>query len=181
MPARLDVVELGAERLPFGDADLRLHEIDAGDQLGDRVLDLQAGVHLQEVEVAVAVEQELAGAGVAVADGGGGLDRGLAHAAAQLGADHGRGRLLDHLLMPALEGALALAEGDHPAVEVAHHLDLDVARVDDVLLEVDRVVAEARARPRSGRRGRRSRSSAAEGIIRIPLPPPPAAALSITG
>jgi hypothetical protein len=35
--------------------------------LGDRVLDLHAGVHLDEVELAVLVE-ELEGAGVAVAD-----------------------------------------------------------------------------------------------------------------
>ena len=40
-----------AERLAGRDPDARLHEVDAGDELGDRVLDLQARVHLQEVEV----------------------------------------------------------------------------------------------------------------------------------
>ena len=48
------------------------------DHLGDRVLDLQAGVHLEEEELAVLID-ELDGAGVVVADGLGGLDRGLAH------------------------------------------------------------------------------------------------------
>ena len=55
------------QRLAGGDADLLAHEVDAGDQLGDRVLDLEAGVHLDEVELAVLV-QELEGAGAAVAE-----------------------------------------------------------------------------------------------------------------
>ena len=44
------------------------HEVEAGDQLGDRVLDLQPGVHLEEAERAVGVEDELDGAGADVAD-----------------------------------------------------------------------------------------------------------------
>ena len=49
---------------PDGDADLLLDEVDAGDHLGDGVLDLEPGVHLEEEELAVLVE-ELDGAGVA--------------------------------------------------------------------------------------------------------------------
>ena len=40
------------QRLALGDAHLQLDEIEAGDRLGDRMLDLQARVHLEEVEVA---------------------------------------------------------------------------------------------------------------------------------
>jgi hypothetical protein len=54
------------QRLARCDAQLQLDEVDVGDQLGDRVLDLQAGVHLQVEELAVLVE-ELDGAGVDVA------------------------------------------------------------------------------------------------------------------
>ena len=39
------------ERLARGDAQLLLDEVDAGDELGHRVLDLQAGVHLDEEEL----------------------------------------------------------------------------------------------------------------------------------
>ena len=63
--ARAQVVlgerELGA----LGDAELEGDQVDAPDLLGDRVLDLQPGVHLEEEEPlvgAVAVEQELDGA-----------------------------------------------------------------------------------------------------------------------
>src|SRR5690606_11431303 len=56
------------QRLPGSDAQLRLDQVDVGDLLGDRVLDLDARVHLDEHVLAGAVEQELHGARVAVAD-----------------------------------------------------------------------------------------------------------------
>ena len=60
---------LSFELLAGGDADHLLDEIDAGDQLGDGVLDLQARVHLQEEEGAVLAGHELHRAGAVVADG----------------------------------------------------------------------------------------------------------------
>src|SRR5436305_1344424 len=44
------VLLLEGQRLAGGDADLELHQVDAGDGFGDRVLDLDPGVHLEEVE-----------------------------------------------------------------------------------------------------------------------------------
>ena len=41
--------------LPGGDQDLGAHQIEAGHHLGDRVLDLEAGVHLHEPDVAAGV------------------------------------------------------------------------------------------------------------------------------
>ena len=43
-----------------------LDQIQAGDALGDRVLDLKTGIHLQEVEVLVFADHELHGAGALV-------------------------------------------------------------------------------------------------------------------
>src|SRR5918996_2422822 len=48
-----------AQRRPRRDPDLLGDEIDAGDELGDRVLDLYPAVDLDEVEVPRSVEQEL--------------------------------------------------------------------------------------------------------------------------
>ena len=79
-PRARDVVLREAERLAGGDAQLPLHEVEPGDELGHGVLDLQAGVHLEEVELAVLVE-ELDRAGVDVAAGPGDRDRGRAHRA----------------------------------------------------------------------------------------------------
>ena len=110
------------------------------------MLHLDPGVHLHEVEAAVGVEQELDGARADVADVGGQRHRGLAHPRAQLGVERRTRALLDQLLVPPLHRAVPLAQVDHPAVAVAHHLDLDVARVLQVLLDVDRAVAERRQR-----------------------------------
>ena len=117
----------------------------------DRVLDLEAGVQLDERERAVRAEQELERARVDVADrAAGALGRGL-HLLAQLGRERGRRRLLDQLLVAALDRALALAEREHVAVRVAEHLDLDVPRGRQHLLDVERRVAERRLG--LGRRG----------------------------
>ena len=141
-PAQLDV-GLGDRQLrPARDLDLRSHEVDSGDELGDRVLDLDARVHLQEEEVAVAVEQALDRAGADVAHGARRADRHLPHARPQLGRDGRRGRLLEHLLVAALQRAVALAEVDRAAVAVGQHLDLDVPGILDVLLDVHRGVGE---------------------------------------
>ena len=53
-----------ADRRAFEDVDLRLDDVDAGDLLGHRVLDLDARVDLDEVEFAgVGIHQELDRAG----------------------------------------------------------------------------------------------------------------------
>ena len=110
------------------------------------MLDLEARVHLQEVERSIGGEQELASACVGVADHLRGGDRGGAHAGSELLRNHRRRRLFDDLLVPALERALALTERDHLAVPVAEDLDFDVTRPLDELLEKDRVIAERRQR-----------------------------------
>ncbi len=75
-----------AQRLALGDADLPRHQIEPGDPLGHRVLDLEPGVHLQEVEVPVPVDEELDRARADVADRLRRLHRHLAHRRAHLGA-----------------------------------------------------------------------------------------------
>jgi hypothetical protein len=96
------------------------------------------------------------------------------------GVEERRRRLLDHLLVAALDRALALAEVDDVAVLVGQHLDLDVARLLDELLDEHAVVAEGSSAPRWWPRSP-SRHSASFQAMRMPLPPPPADALIITG
>jgi hypothetical protein len=63
-----------------------------------------------------------------------------------------RRRFLDDLLVAALDRAFALAEIDDVAVLVAEHLDLDVAGIDDELLDEHAVVAERGLGLRAGER-----------------------------
>ena len=61
MSAEAHVLLAEAEGVPLGDQDLLAHQIDARHRLGDRVLHLNARVHLEEIEAPVGVEQELDG------------------------------------------------------------------------------------------------------------------------
>src|ERR1051326_7617845 len=62
--------------------------------------------------------------------------------------------------MTALDGAFALAEIEAVAVGIRQHLDLDMARLFDELLDEDAVIGEARLRLA----GRRAKSLARFGV-----------------
>ena len=105
---------------------------------------------------------------------------GLAEVSAQLRRDHEAWRLFDELLVTALDGALALAEGEDVAVLVGEDLELDVARALDELFHVEVAVAEGAAASLEAC-WKRSGSSSAVRTMRMPRPPPPATALRMTG
>ena len=166
--------------MALGDADLLADQVEAGDRLGHRMLDLEPGVHLDEVEFAILVE-ELDRAGAAIAHVGHRLGDEPAHMLALLGRDRRGGRLLQHLLVAPLQRAVALAEVDGVALAVAEDLELDVARVAEIFLDIDGVVAE-----RALGFGARLADLGLELVVRLvttfmPRPPPPEAALTISG
>ena len=134
------------ERLPRCDADLRHHEVDVRDLLGDGVLDLDARVHLDEHVLAGAlalrVEEELDGAGVDVADRLRERDGVAVQGRAHVVGEVRRGRDLDDLLVAALHRAVALEQVHRLARGIRQHLHLDVARAEHRLLEEHRRVAE---------------------------------------
>ena len=159
----LGQAEVG-ERLAGRDPHLRLHEVDVGDLLGHRVLDLDARVHLDEDVVALAGR-----AGTPRCRRCGSRSRWAnATASAHIRSRSSRvevrrRRDLDDLLVPALHRAVALEEVDHVARAVGEDLHLDVPRVDDGLLDEHGRVAEGALglahagldRPRAGPSGRR--------------------------
>ena len=111
-------------------------------RFGDRMLDLQARVHLHEIEAPVGADDEFDRAGVHVADGlrrahGRGRHRGAGRR-----VDEGRGRFLDDLLVAALHRAFALEQVHAAAMRVAEDLHLDVARPLEEALEHEAAVAE---------------------------------------
>ena len=132
-----------ADVATLGDADLGLHDVEAGDHLGDGVLHLDARVHLDEVELAgVGVHQELDGAGAHVVRRAADGQRRLAQALAGGVVEVGRRGALDHLLVAALDRAVALEQVHQVAVAVAEDLHLHVAGAAHQLLEVHLVLAE---------------------------------------
>src|SRR6185312_11665470 len=95
--ARTGAAAVG-ERVARRDPHLLADEVDPDDRLGDRVLDLQARVQLDEGERAVRPDEELERAGIAVADVTAGALGGSLHRLAPLVVERGRRRLLDQLL-----------------------------------------------------------------------------------
>jgi hypothetical protein len=89
------------------------------------MLHLEPRVHLEEVE-AIPVHQELDGPRVPVSGRRRHADPRRVEAGPELGTEPGRGRLLDELLVPALDRAIALEEVEQRTVIVREHLHLDV-------------------------------------------------------
>ena len=137
-----DLVLRQRDRFAGGDAQLPFDQVQPGDFLGHRMLDLQPGVDFHEEEFAVRRDDEFHRAGVGVVDRVRRLHRGRAHACAQFRREEGRGRFLQYLLVAALRRAFAFAEVDRAAVRVAEHLDLDVARMLDVAFQQHAIAAE---------------------------------------
>ena len=132
------------EPLALGDEDLGAHDVDAGDDLGDGVLDLDARVDFNEIPVVgFRIEEEFDGARAVVIrftrEPDGGLGDGVAH----IGGERYGGRDFDDLLMAALDRTIAFEEVDDVAVPVAEDLHLDVARAADEAFEEDGSVAES--------------------------------------
>ena len=106
------------------------------------MLDLEPGVDLEEGDGAVLGDEELAGAGADVA--GLAQDRlgGLVEALDLVVGEERRGRLLDQLLVAALQRAVAGGDDDDVAVLVGEALGLDVARLVEELLDEALAAAE---------------------------------------
>src|ERR1017187_10504788 len=135
------------------DRELRLDQIDTGNQFGHRMFDLNPRIHLNEIELPILV-QELERAGTAITDRAARLDAALTHLPALLGSEARCRGLLDYFLMAALHRAVALAQTDHIAVMVAEHLKLDMPRAFEEFLHIYRVIAERGQRLGLGDRDR---------------------------
>ena len=140
-----------SQRLARGEAQLRLHQVDAHDLFGDGVLDLESCVRLDEpVSGAfaglVAPHQELHRPRVLESHLTCDPQRVAGELVPGVGGEPRRGRHLDELLVAALDAAVPFAQVDHRARVVAEHLHLDVAHVLDQLLHVHASVAERRGR-----------------------------------
>ena len=128
-----------------GHENLSPHQVDARDHLGDGVLHLNPGVHLNEVVLAEFVHQKFHRARVHIAHGGGDLHRvrpqGLPHRLRHAP----RGGVLHHLLVAALQGAVPLPQMAHVAVFVRKDLHLDVLGLHQIFFHEDAVVPEGLA------------------------------------
>ena len=125
---------------------LQLHQIKSGDALGDGMLHLQTGIHFQEIKILVLADHEFHRARILVINGLGQRHGLFAHGLAGRFADEWRRCFFDDFLVTALNGALTLVEVDHVAESITQHLDFDVARLLDELLDEHALIAKTVAR-----------------------------------
>ena len=138
----LDVFLFVGELFTSGDLDGGLDDVDSGDHLGDWVLDLNAGVDLEHVEVLVFVHEELDGRGAGVVGGLDEFGRGFADFLDLLSFDERSGCFFDDFLVTALHGAIAFPEVDGVAVLVTDALDFDMSCVFEEFFDEDSAVTE---------------------------------------
>ena len=180
-PGRVGTVARWALPRRFGSgARTRSH---AGDLLGDRVLDLDAGIHFDEVEaIGVEIVEELDRAGVEVV----GLARDGERVAGQLlapcrGERPGAGaHSTIFWLRRCTEQSRSKRWTMHPA-GVGQDLHLQVPGPPDEPLEVDLVLPESGSRPRAAPRVAPPPTRPGVSTTRMPRPPPPQLALRMPG
>ena len=153
MTVELDVVLRRHARFRCSDCeaienvDLRLDDVDPGDFLGHRVLDLDARIDLDEIELSgIGIHQEFDRARTDIVGRIGDLQRVAGQFRALFGVQIRRRRALDDFLVAALDRAVALEEMHGVAVGIAQNLHLDMAGTFDELFEIDFVLAEGSLR-----------------------------------
>ena len=152
-----------------------------GDQLCDRVFDLQSRVHLKEVEVTIPIDDEFDRPGRAVIDSLRQGDCLFTHRLARFVVEKRGRRLFHNLLVAPLDRAFPLVQVEAVAMFVAQHLNFDMARLGDELFDEDPIIAKAAGGFVLRTLKTFARASSSFHAMRIPLPPPPALALIITG
>ena len=105
------------------------------------MLHLQAGVHLDERKLSIFVEK-LDGARAEITQLFQRTGADAADLVALLSIESGAACFLPYFLVAALQRTVALAEMYNLAMAVGQDLDFDMARVLEILLHIDRVVAE---------------------------------------
>src|SRR5690349_18358990 len=110
MAVKLYLLLTERKALSSCDPDLQLHQVKAGNLFGDWMLHLEAGIHLEEVEVLLLVHQKLDSPCIEISGSFGHTNSGFTHAPAQCSINHWRRSLLDHLLVTPLHRTLPLPQ-----------------------------------------------------------------------
>ncbi len=141
MPLLLNLILLQRQRLSSRHPQLPFDQINAGDHFGDRMLDLQPGVHFHEVEILTG-NDELNSTGTLIIDAASRLHGGFVHVALDLVGQLAGRRFLDDFLVAALTGAVAFEQVHDIAVPIAEYLHLNVTRALQIALQDHALIAK---------------------------------------
>ena len=140
--ALLNVLLLESKLIPVGHLELLTHQINAGDLFSHGMLYLETSVDFEEIKVLVFVNQKFEGSGVVIAHRKGTAHGSLSHGLTRFRIQERTGGLFQHLLKAALNTALSFQKINRLTVFVGQNLNLNMARLGDILFEIDAVVTE---------------------------------------
>ncbi len=106
------------------------------------MLHLNSGIHLHEIKMILFIQQKLNGAGIDITRRFRRFYRRLPHLFPQLFRQRHTGRLLDQLLMIALNGAVSLPQMHHISIAVSQDLELNMARIFYKALQIHPPISE---------------------------------------
>jgi len=138
---KLDVGLIEAELCAGSDQNLLTNQIDAGDLLGNRVFNLQTGVHFDEIKLAILIEK-FDRSRAQIAKFFDRLPDRFANPDAFFIRKRRRKGFFEHFLVAALKRAIAFAELHHIAVTVGDDLQFDMARQFQIFFKINRIVAK---------------------------------------
>ena len=110
MTGELDLFLAHADGFATGDAQLLGNQINTRDHFGYRMLNLDAGVHLHEVEAPTAIKQEFHRSSALVMNAAGGSNCGFTHAQPQFWIQGWAGGLLQQFLVTTLNRTVAFSQ-----------------------------------------------------------------------
>ena len=142
MAGELDFALAIAQLFACRNVNLLLHDVDAGDHFCHRMLNLDPGIHFNEIKFAFFI-QEFKGAGAAVTDLAASFSAAFADFFDDFARDADCRCFFDHFLVPALHRTIALAEPDRILEFVCQYLDFHMARIFQKLLHIDFRIAES--------------------------------------
>ena len=106
------------------------------------MFNLNTGIHLHEVEVFFLVNEKFNSTGIIVAALTGSRNSCFTHSTAKLLINNGTGAFLKNLLITPLHGAVTLTKIDIISVSISNYLYLNVMRINQELLDINRCVSE---------------------------------------
>ncbi|KAF5069363.1 hypothetical protein DSECCO2_233500 [anaerobic digester metagenome] len=127
----------------IGDVDHFLYQVNADHTFRDGMLHLQAGVHFKKVIIQLVVNNEFNGSGAVIITG---FCRGYgmgAHLGPHFRGKQGGGGFFHHLLMSALNRALALEKVNGVAVLIGQYLKFNMVRRFNIFFDVNGIIPES--------------------------------------
>ena len=146
MTGQMNIFLFAGKRKSGSDTDLLFDKIHASHPLCDRMFHLDSGIHFHEIKSAIFIKKEFNRSGIFIPGCFCRFYCCLTHSGTKIIGNHLARRLLDHLLMISLDGAVTLSQMDHISKLICHDLKLDMSWMTHKMFHIHRGIAKSHLR-----------------------------------